>query len=101
MVVLSIIPESVRWLMANSENQKAKLVITKAAKVNNVILSEVLLNTFDNSPDQDVDSEKEENAKKEKIMPIVKQMFKSNEMKLRFSIVYFIWYIPVYYIFPF
>lgn len=85
-----IIPESVRWLMANSENQKAKLVITKAAKVNNVILSEALLNTFDN---QEVDSEKDENVQKEKIMPIAKQMFKSNEMKVRFSIVYFIWYI--------
>lgn len=76
--------------MANSENQKAKLVITKAAKVNNVILSEALLNTFDN---QEVDSEKDENVQKEKIMPIAKQMFKSNEMKVRFSIVYFIWYV--------
>lgn len=86
--------------MANSENQKAKIVITKAAKVNNVILSTALLSTFDESPDQDVDTKNypENVVQKEKIMPIVKDMFKSNEMKLRFSIVYFIWYFQLLFI---
>ncbi|KAL1506268.1 hypothetical protein ABEB36_005662 [Hypothenemus hampei] len=42
-----IIPESVRWLMANEKNQRAKSVIMKAAKINKVQLSERLINTFD------------------------------------------------------
>lgn len=40
------VPESVRWLIAREENNKAKKIVCKAAKVNNVVLSENLLNTF-------------------------------------------------------
>lgn len=40
------VPESVRWLLAREESSKAKKIVCKAAKVNNVTLSENLLNSF-------------------------------------------------------
>lgn len=40
------IPESVRWLLANEKRDKAKGIVCKAAKVNNVTLSESLLDSF-------------------------------------------------------
>lgn len=41
-----IVPESVRWLMAKQRNKKAYKIIKKAAKVNNVVLSDLVMATF-------------------------------------------------------
>lgn len=40
------VPESVRWLIAKEENNKAKKIVCKAAKINKVVLSEDILNSF-------------------------------------------------------
>lgn len=42
------VPESVRWLLAREKSNKAKKIVCKAAKVNNVVLSENLMNSFKN-----------------------------------------------------
>lgn len=47
------VPESVRWLIAREESSKAKKIVCRAAKVNNVVLSENLLNTFKNQQQSD------------------------------------------------
>lgn len=41
-----MVPESVRWLLANDKQEKAKQIICKAAKVNNVILSSNVLDAL-------------------------------------------------------
>lgn len=41
-----MIPESVRWLLANEKRRKAKKIICKVARANKVILSDLLLDTF-------------------------------------------------------
>ncbi|KAL1506270.1 hypothetical protein ABEB36_005662 [Hypothenemus hampei] len=84
-----IIPESVRWLMANEKNQRAKSVIMKAAKINKVQLSERLINTFDETSSPSKDDTKTKSN--EKMLPIIKQMLKSKELIIRFLIIYFIW----------
>lgn len=47
------VPESVRWLIAREESSKAKKIVCRAAKVNNVVLSENLLNSFKNQQQSD------------------------------------------------
>lgn len=42
-----IIPESIRWLLAKKQNKKAGTIIRKAAAINGVKLSEVLLSKFE------------------------------------------------------
>ncbi|CAG9766667.1 unnamed protein product [Ceutorhynchus assimilis] len=81
-----MIPESVRWLMANSENQKAKSIVLKAAKVNRVELSESLMSTFETGSIND-----DSKTSNSKMLPIVKVMLKSKTLIVRFSIMYFIW----------
>lgn len=44
--IYRIIPESVRWLLANSKNEKAKKIICRAAKINNVTLSDTLMDSL-------------------------------------------------------
>lgn len=44
---IRIIPESIRWLLAKKENQKAGAIIRKAAAINGVQLSEVILSKFE------------------------------------------------------
>lgn len=84
-----LIPESVRWLMANSQKQKAKQVVIKVAKFNKVQLSESLLSSFaENQSKNFTDGSSEEG---EKIFPVIKQMAKSGKLGGRFIIVYFIW----------
>lgn len=45
-IYISYIPESVRWLMAKNKNREASGIITQAAKINKVVLSEGVRNTF-------------------------------------------------------
>ncbi|XP_044750714.1 organic cation transporter protein [Coccinella septempunctata] len=80
-----MIPESVRWLLANQKRRKAKHIICKVAKKNKVILSDLVLDTF-----------KEESSltgieDDTRIIPVVKEMIESNKLIIRFAIIYFIW----------
>ncbi|KAL3283639.1 hypothetical protein HHI36_006778 [Cryptolaemus montrouzieri] len=82
-----MIPESVRWLLANEKRQKAKHIIYKVAKVNKVILSDGILDSFKESSAL---NEKEDDEDTN-IIPVVKEMLRSKKMILRILIVYYIW----------
>lgn len=46
-----IVPESVRWLLANRKNERAKEIVCTVAKVNKVTLSSALMDSFkENTP---------------------------------------------------
>lgn len=50
LIDLRLVPESVRWLLAKNNIQKAEKVIRKAAVVNGVVLSDNILNSFEIAP---------------------------------------------------
>lgn len=81
-----MIPESVRWLLANEKRKKAKVIICKVAKANKVILSDNVLDTF--KEDSSLTGKQEVDTK---ILPVVKEMLESNKLILRFIIIYIIW----------
>ncbi|KAK9869662.1 hypothetical protein WA026_003410 [Henosepilachna vigintioctopunctata] len=81
-----MIPESVRWLLANDKRRKAKYIICKVAKVNKVVLSDNVLGAF-----KETSALTENEDDNTKIFPVVKEMFRSKKMIIRFAIIYFIW----------
>jgi OCT family organic cation transporter-like MFS transporter 4/5 len=85
-----IIPESVRWLLANEKNEKAKGIINRVAEVNNVTLSESLLASFTKSTSTDAKAEppRKDGAK---ILFVIKTLLKSRKLVIRLLIIYFIW----------
>ncbi|XP_025832792.1 organic cation transporter protein [Agrilus planipennis] len=83
-----VIPESVRWLIAKEKNDEAKKIVYKVAKTNRTSLSPVLLATFKNNSTSNNDNY---SSNEVDILPVVKQMFKSRKLVLRFIIVFFIW----------
>ncbi|KAJ8912268.1 hypothetical protein NQ315_008859 [Exocentrus adspersus] len=85
-----VIPESVRWLLANKKNQKAKKIVFKVAKVNKVILSHNVVDSFKEEAPLTAKGELE-TKEPDKILPIIKQMLSSRKLVIRFLIMYFIW----------
>jgi OCT family organic cation transporter-like MFS transporter 4/5 len=85
-----IIPESVRWLLANEKNEKAKGIINRVAEVNNVTLSESLLASFTKSTSTDAKSEPR-HKDGAKILFVIKTLLKSRKLVIRLLIIYFIW----------
>ncbi|KAF7272809.1 hypothetical protein GWI33_014435 [Rhynchophorus ferrugineus] len=83
-----IIPESVRWLLANSRSQKARSIVLKVAKYNRVELSETLLMSFD---PKTVANKPENTTESSGILPIVKEMLHSRKLLVRFVVILFIW----------
>lgn len=81
-----MIPESVRWLLANEKNRKAKAVIYKVAEVNKVVLSDHVKDSF--KEDSLLTGKNEDEVK---FLPILKDMLKSKKIIFRFLIVYYIW----------
>lgn len=86
-----IIPESVRWLLANSKNEKAKKIICRAAKINNVTLSDTLMDSLKEQTPLTTKDDDEIQFEEIRIMPVIKEMLKSKTLIIRFSITYFIW----------
>ncbi|RZC05036.1 organic cation transporter protein [Asbolus verrucosus] len=83
-----IIPESVRWLLANKKREKAKGIVCRAAEVNNVTLSESLMDSFKKSFSDDKEDVPEEGTK---LLFVMKTTLKSKKLVLRLLIIYFIW----------
>ncbi|XP_049822009.1 organic cation transporter protein [Aethina tumida] len=84
-----MVPESVRWLLANDKQEKAKQIICKAAKVNNVILSSNVMDALKEvAPLHEMDKA---SITEDKMLPVIKEMITSKTLLLRFAIVYFIW----------
>ncbi|XP_060531615.1 organic cation transporter protein isoform X2 [Cylas formicarius] len=82
-----IIPESVRWLMAKSENGKAKKIVEKVAKINKVTLSTTLIDSFQESKY----NHGENSSERENMFPVIKEMLKSRKLVCRFLIVFYVW----------
>nr|XP_023025113.1 organic cation transporter protein-like [Leptinotarsa decemlineata] len=83
-----IIPESVRWLLANRKEAEAKMVLMKVAKINKVPKSNSLKNYLERIS---VIKDEEPGSQREDTLNIVKQMMKSRKLVIRFMIIIFIW----------
>uniref|UniRef100_A0A0K8UT55 Organic cation transporter protein n=1 Tax=Bactrocera latifrons TaxID=174628 RepID=A0A0K8UT55_BACLA len=99
------VPESVRWLLARNEREKAGVIIKRAAAINRRELSLQLLASFKTencvppptptkATDGDADSEKmRENGVggKNEIWRAVCDIFKSKTLLIRYAIMLYIW----------
>ncbi|EEB11356.1 organic cation transporter, putative [Pediculus humanus corporis] len=83
-----LIPESVRWLLANKKNQKACAIINKAAKINQVNLSANLLRSMENKENDDTSQNSLEEGK---IWESFKQLIKSKILFFRSFLLFYIW----------
>jgi len=88
-----LVPESVRWLLARNEHEKASAIIRRAAHVNNRELSLELMASF---KQQHLDAiEGKQKLPKEQqdrqIWASVKQVFASHSLIRRYIILLFIW----------
>lgn len=92
------VPESVRWLIARNEREKAGKIIRKAAKVNRKDLSAALLENFKSSSTEETcgwdagsDTKDESMKDKSEIWSAVKEVFKSKTLLIRYVILLYIW----------
>ncbi|KAJ8969983.1 hypothetical protein NQ317_007030, partial [Molorchus minor] len=86
-----IIPESVRWLLANKKRSKAKKIVFKVAQVNKVILSDSILDSFKEETPLTINGKENDFKEGDKVLAIIKQMARSRKLIIRFLILYFIW----------
>nr|CAH7747020.1 unnamed protein product [Callosobruchus chinensis] len=86
-----LIPESVRWLLANQRREEAKKVVISVAKANKVMLSDDIINSFTEiAPLKDA-KQIQEHHETQRIITVVKEMLSYRILVLRFVIIYFIW----------
>ncbi|CAH2010494.1 unnamed protein product [Acanthoscelides obtectus] len=86
-----MIPESVRWLLANERREEAKKVVIRVAKANKVILSDDIVNSFaEVAPLKDAKQMQNHNET-QRILTVVREMLSYRIMILRLTIMYFIW----------
>ncbi|XP_017147449.1 organic cation transporter protein [Drosophila miranda] len=88
-----IVPESVRWLLARNQREKAGVIIRRAAEVNRRDISIELLASF---KQQELDMESTDYDPKEKqennqIWLAVKEVFASHVLIIRYVNMLFIW----------
>ncbi|XP_022228886.2 organic cation transporter protein [Drosophila obscura] len=88
-----IVPESVRWLLARNQREKAGVIIRRAAEVNRRDISIELLASF---KQQELDMESTASDQKEKqensqIWLAVKEVFASHILIVRYANMLFIW----------
>ncbi|XP_065164782.1 organic cation transporter protein isoform X2 [Atheta coriaria] len=80
------IPESVRWLMAKNKNREASGIITQAAKINKVVLSEGVRNTFTEPA-----SQQSENDEETPMWPMVVDICKTRSLVIRYIVIFIVW----------
>ncbi|CAH0558293.1 unnamed protein product [Brassicogethes aeneus] len=83
-----MVPESVRWLLANEKNESAKKIICRAAKVNKVSLSKSLMDSF---KEEEINGKENDLDEEPRILPVIKEMICCKKLVIRFLIMYFIW----------
>ncbi|XP_020707372.2 organic cation transporter protein-like [Athalia rosae] len=80
------IPESVRWLLARSENRKAKDIVTKAARANKVVLSSRILESMENATNED-----DHDSKKPPMRQMLAMALSSKVLVSRTVIMFYVW----------
>ncbi|KAG5886494.1 hypothetical protein JTB14_014677 [Gonioctena quinquepunctata] len=83
-----MIPESVRWLLANRRKNEAKMIIMKVAKVNKVNMS---LSMVDSLKEIEPMKGDDGNTPRSEMFSVIKQLIVSKKLLIRFAIIYFIW----------
>lgn len=90
-----IVPESVRWLLAKQKNNKANLIIRKAADINGVVLSDITLQILKGNQTEESEDDSfkpiEKSKQKHEMLNTFKAMFSSRRMVLRIFILFYIW----------
>lgn len=97
-----LVPESVRWLLARNEHEKAGAIIRRAAHVNQRQLSVELMASF---KQQQLDGNSAKllspEVQQRQIWPSVKQVFGSRVLVLRYITLLFIWWVLFRFIYYF
>jgi MFS transporter, OCT family, solute carrier family 22 (organic cation transporter), member 4/5 len=78
-----IVPESVRWLLSKNRKTEALKIIKKAAKYNNVVLSDASIKMF---TDEESSLNENETSDRKQILKAVTKMITSKKMLLRLII---------------
>ncbi|XP_017838012.1 organic cation transporter protein [Drosophila busckii] len=92
-----LVPESVRWLIARNEHEKAGAIIKRAAQVNHRELSLELMASFKQQQLEANDADKHQSLLQQKqqeerqIWPSVKQVFAARQLVWRYAAMMFIW----------
>ncbi|XP_030375309.1 organic cation transporter protein isoform X2 [Scaptodrosophila lebanonensis] len=87
-----LVPESVRWLLARNEHEKAGVIIKRAAHVNRRELSlELLANFKQQQLDAQNNKPQQKSHEERKIWLAVKQVFASRTLVIRYIIMLYIW----------
>lgn len=94
-----MVPESVRWLIARDEHERAEEIIKEAAKVNKKELSIALLSTFQRNYEDCCSSKSNGSSGKSKnpdsckgeIYGAVKDVLKSKTLCVRYTMLLYIW----------
>ncbi|KAL0276359.1 UNVERIFIED_CONTAM: hypothetical protein PYX00_003949 [Menopon gallinae] len=84
-----LIPESVRWLLANHENKKASRIIQKAAKVNKAQLSRELIHSIENEGAEKESLDVKESAPS--LWTTFKKLLHSKSLVFRSVLLFYIW----------
>ncbi|XP_059481373.1 organic cation transporter protein [Neocloeon triangulifer] len=82
------VPESVRWLLTQKKNVKAKKIVQKVARANGVHLSQEILSTFDEGSDSDSEEQK---IHTQGILQSARALLRSKRLVLRSLYLFFIW----------
>ncbi|KAH8418564.1 hypothetical protein KR222_002216, partial [Zaprionus bogoriensis] len=83
-----LVPESVRWLLARNEHERAGAIIRRAAHVNHRELSVELMASF---KQQQLDGKQQAPLQQRQIWSSVKQVFASRLLVVRYTILLYIW----------
>lgn len=95
-----MIPESIRWLMAQKKTHEAGIMIQKAAQINGKRLSDEMIRAFELKPSSngDISAMKKDLSRNEldedstQTWQTLKQFMSSRRIVFRFLILFFIWY---------
>lgn len=94
-----MVPESVRWLIAQKKTHEAGVIIRKAAKINGKQLSDEIIQAFElkSADDQKVSRKKKDlsddglDGEDYQTWQTLKQFMSSRKLVTRFIILFFIW----------
>lgn len=94
-----MVPESVRWLIAQKKTHEAGVIIRKAAKINGKQLSNGIIQAFElkSADDQEVTRKKKDllndelDGEQYQTWQTLKQFLSSRKLVIRFLILFFIW----------